>query len=185
MASDPPNRFLLTTTEKADFNQYWYSAATIAALVAELEAVATKAAFLSTPSIYFSLKRGSPLREASWVMDLDEQWAKEPGYFAYDFNAPETLPPECLGAFDAVVIDPPFITEEVWAKYATTAKLLLAPGGKIILTTVAENKDMLAGMLGVAPCVFQPSIPHLVYQYNLYTNYDSERFSERNPEIPE
>lgn len=179
------NRFLLTTGEKADFNQYWYSAATIAALVDELEEVATKVAFLSTPSIYFSLKRGSALREASWVLDLDEQWAKEPGFFAYDFNKPEELPAECLGAFDAVVIDPPFITEEVWAKYATTANLLLAPGGKIILTTVAENKDMLARMLGVAPRAFQPAIPHLVYQYNLYTNYESERFQRRNPEIPE
>jgi len=179
------NRFLLTHQEKADFNQYWYSAKTIAAVVEELQLVATKVAFLSTPSIYFSLKKGDPIRQASWVMDLDQQWAKEPGFFAYDFNKPEDLPGECLGAFDCVVIDPPFITEEVWAKYAATAKLLLSPGGKIILTTVAENKEMLKEMLGVAPCAFQPSIPHLVYQYNLYTNYESETFSRKNPEIPE
>ena len=32
---------------------------------------------------------------------------------------------------------------------------------------------------------FLPSIPHLVYQYNLYTNYNSDVYSKKNPEIPE
>ena len=32
----------------------------------------------------------------------------------YDFNAPVDLPAELEGTFGLVVIDPPFITEEVW-----------------------------------------------------------------------
>ena len=40
-------------------------------------------------------------------------------------------------------------------------------------------------LLGVRPQRFLPSIPHLVYQYALYTNYDSERLAQRNPEIPD
>ena len=147
--------------------------------------MATKAAFLSTPSIYFSLKKNSPLRQASYLLDLDEQWAREPGFFPYDFNKPDALPTEALGTFDCVVIDPPFITEDVWKQFATSAKLLLQPGGKIILTTVAENREMLKGMLGVEPKAFKPSIPHLVYQYDLYTNYESQRFSVPNPEVPD
>ena len=167
------------------YGRYWYSTDTIKAIADEVEEVATKAAFLSTPSIYFSLKKSSPVRQSSWVLDLDEQWASEPGFFAYDFNKPDVLPEEILGSFDCVVIDPPFITEDVWSKFATSAKLLLQPGGKIILTTVAENREMLKGMLGVEPTAFKPSIPHLVYQYDLYTNYESNRFSTPNPEIPE
>ena len=31
----------------------------------------------------------------------------------YDFKQPEDLPSHVLGTFDAIVIDPPFITEEV------------------------------------------------------------------------
>jgi hypothetical protein len=31
---------------------------------------------------------------------------------------------------------------------------------------------------------FQPSIPNLVYQYNLFTNYDATTFAKANPEIP-
>jgi hypothetical protein len=72
---------------------------------------------------------------------------------------------------DVVVVDPPFITEEVWRKYAITAKLLLKPEGrfrvslfqictflgssvgKVILTTIAENKDLLFELFGATPTV--------------------------------
>lgn len=126
------------------------------------------------------------MRQASWVFDFDAVWSKEPHYFKYDFNEPTTVPPELHHTFDCLVIDPPFITQEVWAKYAATAQLLLAPGGKVIATTVAENHQLLADLMeGMRPCLFKPSIPHLIYQYNLFTNYDSATFSKRNPEIPE
>ena len=135
-----------------------------------------------------------------------------------------------------VVVDPPFITEGVWENYSKTTKLLLKKGyssdgtpiGKVILTTLAENADMLKCLLGAEPTVniiaaleilvtflknvfytgnclsiitvtffqpltfisclllqlFQPSIPNLVYQYSLYTNYETEVFNVKNPEIP-
>ena len=92
-------------------------------------------------------------------------------------------------------MDPPFITEEVWEKYATTVKLLLrhaptasadgGPEGKVILTTVAENEALLGRLLGASLRAFQPSIPNLVYQYNVFTNYTTEVLDQRNPEIPE
>jgi hypothetical protein len=82
------------------------------------------------------------------------------------------------------VIDPPFITREVWEKYATTARYLLAEGGRLICTTIRENAEMMnellqvsaveavcdagafasADILQVKPQRFQPCIPHLVYQ---------------------
>jgi hypothetical protein len=52
----------------------------------------------------------------------------------------------------------------VWEQYAITAKALLAPGGRLLCTTIAENAPMMAEILGVAPTAFRPSIPHLVYQ---------------------
>jgi hypothetical protein len=36
----------------------------------------------------------------------------------YDFNKYEELSKDLHGYFDMVVIDPPFITREVWEKYA-------------------------------------------------------------------
>ena len=62
---------------------------------------------------------------------------------------------------------------------------LLVSTGKIILSTVQENAEFLKRLLKVQPQAFKPSIPHLVYQYNFYTNYGSKHLSESNPEIIE
>ena len=58
-------------------NQYWYSAPTIRAMVAEVELNATRCAFLSTPSVYFSLPEDSPVRRESVVFDIDDLFAKD------------------------------------------------------------------------------------------------------------
>mmetsp|Transcript_25546 Transcript_25546/g.87511 ORF Transcript_25546/g.87511 Transcript_25546/m.87511 type:complete len:193 (-) Transcript_25546:562-1140(-) len=179
------NKFLARTGEREDLNQYWYSAYTIEMMAKEVEQHATKAAFLSTPSIYFSLQN-KELMQNSWLFDLDEQWAKLPTFVKYDFQKPEeNIPKEIYGTFDYVVIDPPFITRECWELFAKTAKLLLREGGKVLLSTVWENADMLKEVIGVERRAFQPSIPHLVYQYSIYTNYETELMDQKNPEIPE
>ena len=190
----------------------------------EVEANATRAAFLSTPSIFFSLKN-KELKANSVLFDLDPQWTNLDNYVIYDFNKPDELPEELAEDFDYVVIDPPFITHEVWALYAVATKKLLKPGGKILISTIPENTDFLrkvrtrrtphrreterergmrsgcrsktdtralrarytrgAQELSVEPRPFQPSIPNLVYQYILYSNYESKPLMELNPEIPQ
>lgn len=79
--------------------------------------------------------QASPLRASSWLFDLDQQWAGEPHFVAYDFHRPEDLPANIHHTFDCIVIDPPFITEDVWQLYARAAQLLLAPGGKHYCST--------------------------------------------------
>lgn len=177
------NRFLARHVEKEDLNQYWYSPATIKVLVQELLKVSTRAAFLSTPSLYFSLPKSADLKKNSALFDLDKQWINEPNFVLYDFNNPEDIPANIHHTFDCIVIDPPFITQEVWMLYAAAAKLLLAPGGHIVLSTIPENDGFLKQLLGVVPQKFKPSIPHLVYQYCIYINYSSELLSQPNPEI--
>ncbi|CAM9116743.1 unnamed protein product [Ascophyllum nodosum] len=85
-----------------------------------------------------------------------------------------------------VVVDPPFITREVWEQYAAAARLLLRPGGagRVLCSTISENASSMNELLGATPCKFKPSIPNLVYQYELFTNYHSERLNVPNPEIP-
>lgn len=208
------------------------------------------------------------------------QWAWCPNFVKWDYNEPEGFDKSMHHAFDCVVIDPPFITPQVWAKYAQAALLLLSEGGqylpllfaemsseslsafqcpfhfhsqfsalclccyghptvcsgrslhllpcihansvrvlavlscmqvsyqwqpllfpkcvclaqesnsvsvghagKIILSTIEENAEMLKGLLEVEPQLFAPSIPHLVYQYALFTNYPSTYLSSLNPEL--
>lgn len=114
---------------------------------------------------------------------MDTQWAEYPNYVKWDYKQPKEFDPSMYHAFDCVVIDPPFITSEVWANYTEAALLLLKEGGKIILSTIQENAEMLREMLKVEVQHFRPSIPHLVYQYAFFTNYPSTNLSTPNPEL--
>eukprot|EP00241_Pyramimonas_parkeae_P011911 CAMPEP_0114226012 /NCGR_PEP_ID=MMETSP0058-20121206/1000_1 /TAXON_ID=36894 /ORGANISM="Pyramimonas parkeae, CCMP726" /LENGTH=188 /DNA_ID=CAMNT_0001336699 /DNA_START=43 /DNA_END=609 /DNA_ORIENTATION=+ len=184
MAETPMNPFLANPkhVEKEEMNQYWYSAHTIDVLRQEIEASATRVAFLSTPSLFFSL-HNKTLKKNSVLFDLDDQWAHLKNFVRYDFNDQTTVPDEMHQTFDCVVIDPPFITREVWEKFAQTTKNLLVPGGKVLASTIQENAPMMKELLGVDPTVFFPSIPHLVYQYCFYANYPAEFLASKNPEI--
>jgi 16S rRNA G966 N2-methylase RsmD len=44
----------------------------------------------------------------------------------YDFNKPEDIPQELKNSFDMIVIDPPFITREVWEKVINIKSLKLS-----------------------------------------------------------
>ena len=180
-------KFLAEVGEDAALNQYWYTAATIRAMAADLEAAPLRVAFLSTPSVYFSLAEGCATRDASVVFDYDKQWEEHPNYRFYDFNDPQTIPADMHGSFDMCVVDPPFITEDVWRKYAEAVALCLRPGGKVMCTTVAENERLLDSLfVGIQPVRFMPSIPNLPYQYRLFLNYEprSQGLNEWNDEIP-
>ena len=180
------------TKEEASMNQYWYSKNSIDTMVAEVEMHATKAAFLSAPSLFFNLTKPE-LRANSKVFEFDRQWDKDPGFVYYDYNHPDKIPVSMWDAFDYVVVDPPFITREVWQLYGETVKLILKKGGKVLFTSVIENHAMLEEVCGVdadtvMPLMipmFRPSIPNLTYQYVCFNNYPSApRLCEPNPELP-
>jgi len=84
-----------------------------------------------------------------------------------------------------VVIDPPFITREVWEKYAQCAKILLKPEGMYLISTIDENEEMIKELTGSSKRTFRPSIPNLVYQYSFYSSYSHPALDVKNPEIPE
>jgi len=170
---------------EADLNQYWYSEHTIKTMVKEIEMFAGSAAFLSTPSLYFALTKDS-LRAKSKLFEFDKQWESDPGFVFYDYNEPEKVPVGLWESFDYIVVDPPFITAEVWAKYAQTIKLIAKKGARFFFTSVIENHQMLEEFADTALMVpvFRPSIPKLVYQYHCFTSYESHSLAEPNPELP-
>ena len=179
------NRWLIKNKENADLNQYWYSKITIDFLVNEVTSQSTCCAFLSTPSIYFSLDASAELRKNSSVFDFDKKFGSDPNFVFYDFNHPENIPEEHKQRYDLILIDPPFITREVWTKYTEAALFLVKEGGKILASTIDENEAMMKELLNTDRKKFRPSIPNLVYQYSMYANYESEGLDKINPEIPE
>ncbi|KAL9642767.1 hypothetical protein ABK040_009842 [Willaertia magna] len=180
------NRFLLRNKENENFNQYWYSSHTIDVIVKVIEdhlkeEPNNRVAFLSTPSLYFSLSSPNPNAN---LFEFDTKWSKDKGFVLFDFNQPECFDENLSHQFTMVVVDPPFITREVWEKYAKAIlKLRKDENTKIICSTIAENADMMKELLNLTSTVFQPSIPHLVYQYNLYTNFHNSLFNEINSEL--
>lgn len=60
--------FLDGNHEDADFNQYWYSERTISRIVEALTENGGKIAFLSTPSLYFSIPE--ELKSKAHVFDV-------------------------------------------------------------------------------------------------------------------
>lgn len=133
--------------------------------------------------MYFSLP--TDVRARCRVLDLDEALGEsEPGFVRYDFNRPTELPESLRNAFAMVVIDPPYITEDVWRQYVATAKWLLdGDAGRVLCTTVIENAPLLKSALGAQPNVYLPSIPQLPYQYAAYTNYAAPALQVRNLEV--
>lgn len=72
-----------------------------------------------------------------WCTQFDDKFQSEGEQFVlFDFRKPEQIPEALHGSFDLLVIDPPFITREVWELYAQSARLLARPGAKILLSTI-------------------------------------------------
>ncbi|KAH7816530.1 putative ubiquitin-conjugating enzyme H5b [Monocercomonoides exilis] len=182
-----PNRFLSTTPEKEEYNQYWYSQPTINCIIEEIKRQkCNSVACVACPSIFMSLKQQSKdIFEHSALLDIDSQWESEKGYICYDYKKPLSLPPEMQHSFDCVVIDPPFITRDAWEKFAEMGKQLASENALFICSSIAENASMLSELLQVKSVPFKPSIPHLIYQYNFYMNKQPTAMAEKNPEIPE
>ena len=104
----------------------------------------------------------------------------------FDYEKPEAIDESLRHSFDCVVIDPPFISAAVWQQYADAANLLLgvAPSPRFIIgTTIPENAKALHDMFGVRPVTFKPEIPNLVYQYELFTNFQHDLLDKHNPNV--
>mmetsp|Transcript_6249 Transcript_6249/g.10520 ORF Transcript_6249/g.10520 Transcript_6249/m.10520 type:complete len:219 (-) Transcript_6249:1007-1663(-) len=208
------------TDENGDLNQYWYSEKTCLVLCAAVkESISLKGgggarvAFLSTPSLFFSLDEEE--RKQCVLFDFDRSLSLgscSSQFEFYDYNDPTNIDAKLHGKFDVsysrclsfctaeplhlclifssilypkvIVIDPPFISQSVWENYATTAALLgVKDGAHIICTTVEQNEGLMERLFKCNVMNFQPSIPKLIYQYNTYANFQSATLSTINPEL--
>ena len=202
------------TNENAELNQYWYSQKTCETLCnavresMSLKGASSRIAFLSTPSLFFSLSEEE--QKQCTLFDFDNTWESCSQFEFYDYNNPNKIDAKLHGKFDVsssrflscccltlhnsssnlssypkvIVIDPPFISQSVWESYATTTALLGAKeGAHIIATTVEQNEVLMKSIFSCKRCIFQPSIPSLVYQYNCYSNLPSATLATNNSEL--
>lgn len=183
------NKFLKIYGEKEDFNQYWFSENTIEFIVNQIEKYGKKVAFVSTPSVFFSVNE--TIQKNSILFDYDEIFTKKSkNAVKFDYREFDHIT-DYDNSFDFILVDPPFINEEAWTKYSNFIKKIAKKreddntvlDSKILTCSIAENQEILLRLLNLKLRTFQPSIPHLVYQYNFYTNYEDDEFNKKNEEI--
>jgi hypothetical protein len=192
------NKFLKLNLEKKEFNQYWFSEKTIAYIINQIQKhyeifknnLLTesntennyKIAIICCPSVFFSLDK--QMQEISYLFDIDEKLVgKHKNGVCYNFNDCEELKKTYENQFNYLLIDPPFVVKETWEKFSDFAKCIMKKDSKILTCSLFENSELLSKLLDLKLKKFQPSIPHLVYQYNFYSNYDDESLNLINEEL--
>lgn len=103
---------------------------------------------ISTPSVYLALL--SLLSNPPWssskketrkekptihLLEFDPRFALLPNYISYDYNKPLVLPSSFTNHFDAVIVDPPFLSEECQGKTAVTVMKVAQPGARVMVST--------------------------------------------------
>jgi hypothetical protein len=150
-------------------SQFWYSPATAASLASQLLAGATASsaiAFVSAPSAFIAARNllasdprwaaaegaegaeAPPSRPRLALLEFDERFALFPEFARYDYNAPVRLPGELRGAFDAIVCDPPFLSEECQTKAAVTVRWLAKGWSKEEVRLVVCTGERMEGLMG-------------------------------------
>ena len=93
------------------------------------------------------------------IFEFDKRFDAFGSYFYfYDYKDPENVPEQCIGAYQVVIADPPFLSEECLEKVSKTVKKILAPGGKILLSS---GKFCKKNLIVVLSCFLSYSLIYL------------------------
>lgn len=155
---------LLDTPDRG-LNQYWYSAATLAAVVQRVVQVVEGVeraekphlqstgqaartpppvvALIGAPSVFYAL----PAAVASRALLLEydarfEASASAKGSFAFfDYRAPFVPAEHCRHSCALALCDPPFLSKDAIDGFCGAAAQLLCPDGEMLYASVPENLD--------------------------------------------
>ena len=89
-------------------------------------------ACVACPSLFRALRSSPEFLEAAdaHLFEFDDRFAKLGGGFShYDYRRPRAIDAALLGAFDAVVADPPYLSAECLKKTSVSMRLLGEKGG--------------------------------------------------------
>lgn len=136
--------------EDWQLSQFWYTSETAEALATEVLSVDSnelgdppRVGVLCAPSVYPKLL--AQQAADAWLFEYDTRFEvlAGPKFVKYDYNYPFQLPQELRGTFDALIIDPPFLSDECEVKAATTARWLGKSDARFIVCSGAKMRDLL------------------------------------------
>jgi len=162
--------------------QFWYSPNTIKVLT-EVCADCKCVGLLSTPFVFFALSED--MQKKAVLFEYDRKWEEGNNRFRFfDYHAPTAdIDVAFWGKCDLAIADPPLILPNVVDKYMEVIKLILAPGGRIVLSSAMENEHRLLEDHGLFARDFVPKASAVwaeVGRFRLYTNFGAECLGKRN-----
>lgn len=175
-------------------SQFWYTDETARKLAEQLLEGATKdsaIAVVSAPSVYIQLRNILSERETGskprlCLLEYDKRFeVVGPDFIYYDFQEPLRLPANLKGAFDRIICDPPFLSEDCQAKTALTARYLAkhwkrastsADGIRFITCTGERMEHLIAKLyaaVGTRTTTFEPEHSKgLSNEFRCYANFE-------------
>ncbi|KHE78635.1 hypothetical protein GE21DRAFT_1222821 [Neurospora crassa] len=193
-------------TEDWNESQFWYSDETATFLAKQLLAGATPTtsiAVVSAPSVFVQLKnllnsdayKDKPKPKLT-LLEHDNRFAVFADEFVfYDFTQPLKLPSHLKGAFDRVIVDPPFLSEDCQTKAALTVRWMLkseekGEKPKIIACTGERMETLVTEKLyksyGLRTTTFEPKHARgLSNEFYCYANFEVKPEEGAGAETPE
>nr|CAG4641063.1 EOG090X0ABW [Eulimnadia texana] len=161
--------------EDWQLSQFWYDDKTSETLAKEVIRVAGDSgniACISCPSVYRVLRKIKPENCIVKLLEFDPRFGVYGEDFVlYDYRAPLSVPRDFQSAFDVVIADPPFLSEECLTKTAVTMRLMSK--GPLVLCTGAIMEELAAKLLQLKMCDFRPGHRNnLANDFRCYTNFD-------------
>ncbi|KAL9373856.1 hypothetical protein Peur_033476 [Populus x canadensis] len=159
-------------------SQFWYDPLTAETVANEVLALLTNpsslAVCIACPTLYAYIKKIDPSVNVQ-LLEYDKRFEQYGSDFTfYDYNKPEDLPGQFKHAFQVVVADPPYLSQECLEKVAQAISFLAIPGKSYLLLLTGDvQKDKAAELLGLHSCGFRPQhSSKLGNEFRLFTNYD-------------
>jgi hypothetical protein len=161
-------------------SQFWYDRETAETVSKEVLALSSEldspsVACLACPTLFAYLKKIDGDMSVK-LLEFDKRFELYGSDFTfYDYNQPEELPSSLKQAYQIVVADPPYLSQECLEKVAQTISFLMKPGQKsyLLLLTGAVQSERASELLGLRPCGFRPHhTSKLGNEFRLFTNYD-------------
>ncbi len=178
MAKEAEKGFVPTISEfKEDWelSQFWYSHATtdtLGNLVKKITPDSGLVVCLSCPTLFFHLAQDWK-EDKVRLLEFDDRFSTSPAYNRYDYKSPLSLPTDLIGNVDVIIVDPPFLSEECWTKFALSIRKLGKPNVKIIACTGLVMKDFINRLLKLVLVEFEPTHRNgLSNDFGCFLNFD-------------
>uniref|UniRef100_A0A0R3RFX7 Protein-lysine N-methyltransferase n=1 Tax=Elaeophora elaphi TaxID=1147741 RepID=A0A0R3RFX7_9BILA len=169
----------VTIEEDWQLSQFWYSEGTASKLADEcLKSIGNcgRIACISCPTLLDYLLKDDVIcgRVVVTLFEYDRRFESKfsEEFVPYDYRKPLAVPELYHNAFDLIIIDPPFLSDECLIKVAQTVRLLSRNSTTKLL--ICTGLIMVERLFHAHKCKFQPSHKHnLANEFACYANYET------------